>query len=104
MADNVTGIVLDIPADVLNNIKNADKAIKDLEQTSKKAAQNIKRDFDTTMVGGVEAFIKKVQEAQSKLGNLKMPTSAMNLGNVSQGAVKSASDISSLVQIGRAHV
>ena len=74
MADNVTGIVLDIPADVLNNIKNADKAIKDLEQTSKKAAQNIKRDFDTTMVGGVEAFIKKVQEAQRTLDNLKMPT------------------------------
>lgn len=73
MADNVTGIVLDIPADVLNNIKNADKAIKDLEQTSKKAAQNIKRDFDSTMVGGVEAFIKKVQEAQTTLGNLKMP-------------------------------
>lgn len=74
MADNVTGIVLDIPADVLQNIKNADKAIKDLEQTSKKAAQNIKRDFDTTMVSGVEAFIKKVQEAQTKLGGLKMPT------------------------------
>lgn len=74
MADNVTGIVLDIPADVLNNIKNADKAIKDLEQTSKNAAQNIKRDFDTTMVGGVEAFIKKVQEAQTTLGKLKMPT------------------------------
>ena len=74
MADNVTGIVLDIPADVLNNIKNADKAIKDLEQTSKKAAQNIKRDFDTTMVSGVEAFIKKVQEAQTKLGGLKVPT------------------------------
>lgn len=74
MADNVTGIVLDIPASVLQNIKNADKAIKDLEQTSKKAAQSIKRDFDTTMVSGVEAFIKKVQEAQSKLGNLKMPT------------------------------
>lgn len=74
MADNVTGIVLDIPADVLNNIKNADKAIKDLEQTSKKAAQNIKRDFDTTMLGGVEAFIKKVQEAQTTLGKLKMPT------------------------------
>lgn len=74
MADNVTGIVLDIPADVLNNIKNADKAIKDLEQTSKKAAQNIKGDFGTTMVSGVEAFIKKVQEAQTKLGGLKMPT------------------------------
>lgn len=74
MADNVTGIVLDIPPTVLQNIKNADKAIKDLEQTSKKAAQNIKRDFDTTMVSGVEAFIKKVQEAQTKLGGLKMPT------------------------------
>ncbi len=74
MADNVTGIVLDIPPTVLQNIKNADKAIKDLEQTSKKAAQNIKRDFDTTMVSGVEAFIKKVQEAQGKLNSIKMPT------------------------------
>ena len=72
--DNVTGIVLDIPANVLQNIKNADKAIKGLEQTSKKAAQNIKRDFDATMVSGVEAFIRKVQEAQTKLGGLKMPT------------------------------
>lgn len=98
MADNVTGIVLDIPASVLQNIKNADKAIKDLEKTSRQAADNIKKDFGTTMVSGVEAFIRKVQEAQNKLGNLKMPTSAMNLGNMSQGAVKSASDISSLVQ------
>ena len=74
MADNVTGIVLDIPADVLQNIKNADKAIRDLEQTSLKAARNVKFDFDTTMVNGVDAFIKKVQEAQTKLGGLKMPT------------------------------
>lgn len=74
MADNVTGIVLDIPASVLQNIKNADKAIKDLEKTSRQAADNVKKDFGTTMVSGVEAFIRKVQEAQSKLGNLKMPT------------------------------
>ena len=74
MADNVTGIVLDIPASVLQNIKNADKAIKDLEKTSRQAADNIKKDFGTTMVSGVEAFIRKVQEAQNKLGNLKMPT------------------------------
>lgn len=64
MADNVTGIVLDIPANVLQNIKNADKAIKDLEQSSLKAARNIKFDFDTTMVNGVDAFIKKVQEEE----------------------------------------
>lgn len=74
MADNVTGIVLDIPASVLQNIKNADKAIKDLEKTSRQAADNIKKDFGATMVSGVEAFIRKVQEAQNKLGNLKMPT------------------------------
>ena len=74
MADNVTGIVLDIPSTVLQNIKDADKAIRDLEQTSKDAAKNIKRDFDTTMVDGVDAFIRKVQEAQTKLGELKMPT------------------------------
>lgn len=80
MADNVTGIVLDIPANVLQNIKNADKAIKDLEQTSKKAAENIKRDFDTTMVNGVDAFIKKVQEAQTKLGNVKINLSVNDNG------------------------
>lgn len=74
MADNVTGIVLDIPADVLQNIKNADKAIKDLEATSRHAAQKVKGHFDNTMVSGVNAFIKKVQEAQTKLGSVKMPT------------------------------
>lgn len=74
MTNNVTGIVLDIPPTVLQNIKNADKAIKDLEQSSLKAARNIKFDFDTTMVNGVDAFIRKVQEAQTKLGGLKMPT------------------------------
>ena len=101
MADNVTGIVLDIPADVLNNIKNADKAIKDLEQTSKKAAQNIKRDFDTTMVGGVEAFIRKVQEAQTKLGGIKMPAfnvSGGGLEKISNGAKQADASISGLVQ------
>lgn len=97
MADNVTGIVLDIPADVLNNIKNADKVIKDLEQTSKKAAQNIKRDFGTTMVSGVEAFIKKVQEAQTTLKGLKIPN--LNLGgNLNSEISKTSSSVSQLVQ------
>lgn len=101
MADNVTGIVLDIPADVLNNIKNADKAIKDLEKTSRQAADNIKKDFGTTMVSGVEAFIRKVQEAQGRLNNLTMPSvgaKKLNLGDIGAGATKSASDISTLVQ------
>lgn len=74
MADNVTDIVLDIPADVLQNIKNADKAIKQLEATSKHAAKTIKGHFDNTMVSGVNAFIKKVNEAQTRLGSVKMPT------------------------------
>lgn len=74
MADNVTGIVLDIPQTVLDNIKNADKAIRDLEKTSRTAAANINKDFGTTMVDGVTAFIRKVQEAQEKLGTLKVPT------------------------------
>lgn len=74
MADNVTGIVLDIPSTVLQNIKDADKAIRQLEQTSLKAARNIKFDFDTTMINGVDAFIKKVKEAQQKLDALKVPS------------------------------
>lgn len=72
--DNVTGIVLDIPPTVLDSIKDADKYIKQLEATSRKAAQKIKGHFDNTMVSGVTAFIKKVNEAQTKLGSVKMPT------------------------------
>jgi DNA repair exonuclease SbcCD ATPase subunit len=72
--DNVTGIVLDIPKEVLDNIENADKAIKALEATSRHAATKVKGHFDNTMVSGVNAFIKKVQDAQSKLGDIKMPT------------------------------
>ena len=74
MTDNITGIVLDIPPTVLENIKDADKAIQSLEKTSKHVANTIKGHFDNTMVSGVNAFIRKVQEAQSKLGDLKMPT------------------------------
>lgn len=94
MADNVTGIVLDIPPTVLQNIKDADKAIKDLEKTSKDAAKNIKSDFGTTMVSGVEAFIKKVQEAQTKLDNLKMPTiDATGLSSAIQALSKAMATI-----------
>lgn len=74
MADNVSGIVLDIPPTVLQNIKDADKVIKQLEATSRHAAQKIKGHFDNTMVSGVNAFIKKVKAAQTKLEGLKMPT------------------------------
>lgn len=100
MADNVTGIVLDIPPTVLDNIKNADKAIRDLEKTSKTAADNINKDFGTTMVDGVTAFIRKVQEAQNTLSGLKIPSGANNLGlgGIGQAATKSTSDISALIQ------
>ena len=72
--NNVTGIVLDIPQSALDQIKKADAAIKNLEKTSQQAAENIKKHFDTTMVGGVDAFIKKLQEAQRVMSSLRMPT------------------------------
>lgn len=72
--NNVTGIVLDIPQSALDQIKKADAAIKNLEKTSQQAAENIKKHFDTTMVGGVDAFIKKLQEAQRIMSSLRMPT------------------------------
>lgn len=71
--NSVTGIVLDIPQNVLDKIKQADDAIKKLESTSKTAAQNIKKDFDTTMVSGVDAFIKKLVQAQQIMQSLQMP-------------------------------
>lgn len=85
MADDATGIVLEIPQTVLDNLKVADAAIKKLEQTSKVAANNIKNDFGTTMVGGVDAFIKKIQEAQKQLGGLKMPAGGDNVSAVISG-------------------
>lgn len=74
MKDNVTGIVLDIPPTVLQNIKDAERAIRDLETTSRQAAKKIKGHFDNTMVSGVNTFIQKVNAAQNRLNNLKMPT------------------------------
>lgn len=72
--DNVSGIVLDIPKEVLTNIENADKAIRQFEATSRHAAQKVKGHFDNTMVSGVNAFIQKLRAAQGTLNNLKMPT------------------------------
>lgn len=94
MADNITGIVLDIDATVLQNIQNAERSIRDLETASRQAAQKIKEHFDSTMVSGVNAFIKKIAVAQTQLGGIKMPT--VDGAGISS-AIKSISDAMSAI-------
>lgn len=73
-ADTAVGAILEIPPQALNAIKDAERAIKSLQATSETAARKIKGHFDNTAVSGLNTFIKKIQEAQGKLGNIKMPT------------------------------
>lgn len=72
--DNVSGIVLNIPKEVLTNIKRANDAILTLEDTSRRAAQKIEGHFGTQMPRGVEKFITAIEKAQGKLNTLKVPT------------------------------
>lgn len=72
--DFSTGLVLTIDDSVLQQIKKAEEHIGKLGETSKKVAEQIKGDFGSVMVEGVDAFIKKLQEAQGKLGNISIKT------------------------------
>lgn len=64
------GAILQIPKEALESIDNAEKAIKRLAETSENAAKSIKRDFGTTAVEGMDAFIRKIKEAQTAMANL----------------------------------
>lgn len=72
--DFSTGLVLTIDDSVLQQIKKAEEHIDKLGETSKKVAEQIKGDFGSVMVEGVDAFIKKLQEAQGQLGNISIKT------------------------------
>lgn len=74
IADSSVGAILEIPPSVLGTIADAERAIKSLQATSETAARKIKGHFDNTAVSGLNAFIKKVNEANTKLGAIKMPT------------------------------
>lgn len=73
VSESAVGAVLTIPDKVLTDIKDAEKYIKQLDATSRQTAKNIKGHFDNTAVSGLNTFIRKIQEAQNKLGSIKMP-------------------------------
>lgn len=99
VADTAVGAILEIPPALLQDIKKAEAAIKSLQATSETASRKIKGHFDNTAVSGLNAFIKKIQEAQNKVGRISLP----NLN--SSGFATSVSQIAqSLAAIDRASI
>lgn len=94
MTNNVTGIVLDIPKEVLTNIKRANDAILTLEDTSRRAAQKIEGNFGVQMPRGVQKFIDILKKAQDELDNLSNKGVKINVTS----SMPASLDISGLVQ------
>lgn len=72
--DTAFGAILEIPQSALDKIKEADDKIKALAQTSQKAANEIKQHWQTIAVEGMDAFIAKINAANTALSGIKMPT------------------------------
>ena len=74
-----TGFVLNIPQEMLNRLEDADKKIEKLAKTSEDAQTRIVSAFKSINTHGIDAFINKLTEAQTKLadlGNTKVDFSA----------------------------
>ena len=65
-----TGFVLNIPQEMLNRLEDADKKIEKLAKTSEDAQTRIVSAFKSINTHGIDAFINKLTEAQTKLANL----------------------------------
>lgn len=73
VADSAVGAILEIPPGALDKIEKAEKAIKALGDTSARTAKSVSADWGTTAITGLDTFIRKVKEAESKLGKITMP-------------------------------
>lgn len=74
-----TGFVLNIPQEMINRLEDADKKIEKLAKTSEDAQVKIVSAFKSINTHGIDAFINKLTEAQTKLsqlGNTQINTSA----------------------------
>lgn len=97
------GAILQIPKEALESIDRAEKAIKKLSEISENAAKSIKRDFGTTAIEGMDAFIRKIKEAQNAMTNLGA-TSAntqafeKSLSGTASSAKRASDSITSVVQ------
>lgn len=65
-----TGFVLNIPQEMTNRLEDADKKIEKLAKTSEDAQTRIVSAFKSINTHGIDAFINKLTEAQTKLANL----------------------------------
>lgn len=75
VGDSAFGAILEIPDSALAKIREADNRIAQLAVTSMKASGEIKRHWESIAAGGMDAFIKKINDANTALSSLKMPPS-----------------------------
>lgn len=100
MDETALGAALTIDSSVLKKIEEADKKIKELENTTRKSAEEINKSFRSMGDLGVQYFIDKLKLAQSELGKINMPnmdfSKKMNFGQASQQATNVASSVTKI--------
>lgn len=94
VADSAVGAILEIPPKSLKAIEEADKALMRLHEQSRKTADQIYGDFSNRIPRGLDVFIKKIEEANSKLGGLKTPS--VDVSNSSKGITELANAVGAI--------
>lgn len=105
--DSAVGAVLEIPQEALNKIGEAEKKIRDLATASQETADAINRSFSVTAIGGLDKFIQKITDTQTKLQelggsniqfNINTNVAQQNIENLSNQTKKTETDISTVAQ------
>lgn len=104
IADSAIGAILEIPSTALEKIRKAQRAIEDLQITSKRASEAVSAHWGTTAVDGLTKFINALNNAQTAISgfktndiNINIKPAEQQLRDVSTTAQKTAEDVSNAV-------
>lgn len=98
------GFVLNIPETMLRRLEEADRKIEQLATTSEKAQIRIVNAFNAMSTQGVDAFIRKLNEANEALKNINLNGGNKNGGNspvaqIGNDATQSVDKVSELIKV-----
>lgn len=100
---DVTGFSLTIDDKFSQKLKEADKKIKKLADTSEATQKRINAAFKSMADDGVEAFLKKLREAEAEIEKLGKKNIKVNLDMSTSGNGNIASQLDALAQLAQGY-
>lgn len=100
---DVTGFSLTIDDKFSQKLKEADKKIKKLADTSEATQKRINAAFKSMADNGVEAFLKKLREAEAEIEKLGKKNIKVNLDMSTSGNGNIASQLDALTQLAQGY-